>query len=420
MDVVRTKKDRTIKERIVQYKWPMLVLSILICSVWLFFGVGERLPEQRGQALVIEQVRQGTLKVNVEGYGTLRSNNQKLLTSYTQATVEEIVLRPGAQVAQGSVILKMSNPQIDRELALAKQQLEAEKTVLEQVKINNEQDVSERVISLVQLKSQFELAKLQEKAMAKLFKQGIVSELTYTEAKLTAEQLEEHLTLLNKSLESLEKVNRKKVQIQEKFISQREIDYQMILNNKEKLTVTANEAGILQELYVELGQSVAPGEQLLMIGVRKDLLGLLKVPQSKVGLIALGQQASLKVGSESVRARVHRIDPAIEDSTVTVELLPLEELPENARPNLRVDGTIYIREMPDVLYVKKPTNVRSNSTQGIFVLDNESEIAKRTPIKFGADSGQFIEIKSGIAAGQSVILSDMSKLSSSDSVRIIF
>lgn len=420
MDVVRSKVKPSVKDLIVKYKRAILIVGALTFVSWVGLNLGDDLPEKDRQSIVIENVQQGSLKIDVDGYGTLRSNNQKLLTSYTAATVEEIVLRPGARVSEGSVVLKMSNPQIDQQLAIAKQQLESEQMELNQLQLNNEQTLNERVISVVQLESQLALAQLRKKAMHKLFEKGIVSELTYTEADLTAKQLEGHLELLRRSVESLKEVNAKKLEIQKKLIEQREIDFQTVLDTKDKLTVKAPEAGILQELYVELGQSVAPGEQLIMIGNREDLLGLLKIPQSKVGLVSIGQTATLKIGTGTVSAEVTRIDPAIEDSTVTVELTPTNTLPASARPNQRIDGTIHVNELANVLYVRKPANVRANSTQKVFVLNNEEKVATRTSVSFGEDSGQFIEVRTGLQAGQQVILSDMSNIANSEVVRIVF
>jgi len=203
------------------------------------------------------------------------------------------------------------------------------------------------------------------------------------------------------------------------MVEQKQLAYDKVQEQKDKLTVRAGREGTLQLLYVELGQSIEPGKELALVGGDKDLNALIKIPQSKSDSVRIGQQARISIGGNPVLAKVAQINPGVVDGSVTVELQPRQALPDNARPNLNVDAVIEVGSFDNALFVDRPANVVANSSTNVFVVDKDGDNAARVAVAFGQESGKQIQIKSGLADGAQVVLSDVSKYAAEKSVSIV-
>jgi biotin carboxyl carrier protein len=411
MDIVKQKHAGMAIKLSARMRWVLAAAAIGVLT-YTFMARASLSTTQLGRdALVMGVVKQGTFNVNVEGYGTLRSGSQRLITSVSKATVEQIVLKPGAKVDPDSIILRLSNPVIDQEVDLAWQQLQAEKANVDERALSQQRELQDEDVKLVEAQYALELAEFRKEKLGKVADQGVVSQMDYTEIKLKASQLARALEIQRQRYATMQQINAKKLEILGKLVAQRQLAHQTVLERKNKLVVRAGEAGVLQALYVELGQNIEAGAQLVLVGGGTDLNALIKVPQSKVDLVQLDQPARISIGDATVPAKVLRIDPTVVDGSVSVELSPQAPLPSSARPDLNIDASIDVGTYENALFVERPANIKPNSSALIYKLSNDERSAERVRVRFGQESGRLIQIEAALGRNDRIILSDLSQYS---------
>jgi multidrug efflux pump subunit AcrA (membrane-fusion protein) len=409
MDVVKTKKSSSFKPT----KSNMLIGLIVVIAVLLYFAIGKNgVVSVDRENLLIESVQQGDLEVINEGYGTLTSDKQQLITSFSPATVKEIVLKPGAQVSANSVIVRLENPELVLQLENAEQELIQVQANLRQLKLNNQREILNESANLAEITARFDTAALKRKAEEKLVKQGIVSQLTFQQSELDEKQLKQRIAILKERIEQLELVHYESVNIQAERIKQQQGRLSIAQSRLDKLTVRAGFDGVLQRLSVELGQSLAAGQEVALIGSVTDLIALIRVPQSQAQLITVGKVAIIDTRRDKIEGVVSRIDPIVDNNTVEIEIALPATLPASARPQLSVDGVIIADTLQNVSYIKRPAGAKSNTSAALFRLNNQ-ENATSQDLRFGVPAGQFIQILSGATVGEQFIISDLSNLQSS-------
>jgi len=418
MDIVKSKNAGFAQKWYASKKWLLIFAALGV----VVFGFALRTKASSmnisRDALVVGVVKKGRFDVTVDGYGELKSSSTRLITSVSKATVEEVVLKPGAKVVADSVILRMSNPQIDQDLDLARQQLESEKISVQEITLTKQRELQDEDAKLLEAQSQLELIEMRQKALADLARQRILSHIEYAEINMKVEQQRRNLKIQHQRYATLQQINRAQIDIHKKMVEQKQLAYDKVQEQKDKLTVRAGREGTLQLLYVELGQSIEPGKELALVGGDKDLNALIKIPQSKSDSVRIGQRARISIGGNPVLAKVAQINPGVVDGSVTVELQPSQALPDNARPNLNVDAVIEVGSFDSALFVDRPANVAANSSANVFVVDQGGDSAARVAVEFGQESGKRIQVKSGLADGAQVVLSDVSKYAAEKSVSI--
>ncbi|UXI66217.1 HlyD family secretion protein [Tahibacter amnicola] len=419
MDIIKSKNAGSVQKWYASRRWLAIFGAIGVVVFGMAMRTGTSSTNISRDALVVGLVKKGRFDITVDGYGELKSSSKRLITSVSKATVEEVVLKPGAKVTADSVILRMSNPQIDQDLDLARQQLEAEKISVEEIALTKQRELQDEDAKLLEAQSQLELVEMRQKALAEVAKQGILSNIEYAEINLKVTQQQRNLKIQRERYATLQKINRAQVEIRNKLVEQKRLAYEKILDQKNKLTVRAGNEGTLQLLYVELGQSIEPGKELALVGGDKDLNALIKIPQSKSDSVRIDQSARISVGGNMVPAKVVQINPGVVDGSVTVELQPTQTLPDNARPNLNVNAVIEVGSYDDALFVDRPANVSPNSSVNVFVLDKSGDSAERVSVDFGQESGKLIQVKKGLVGGAKVVLTDVSKYAAEKSVSIV-
>lgn len=358
--------------------------------------------------LLIAQVQKGELLVTVDGYGSLVSSKVQLLTSDTRATVAEIILKPGAPIKKGDVIVKLSNPELSQQYNGAEQELALYRANLRQLKLNNKREMLNENSLYTQLFAEFESAKLKREAEATLVEKGIVSQLTFRESELNEKQLEKRIEILLQRIEQLALVHEEAINIQKERIKQQQGLVDIAKNKVQNLNIRASLDGVVQKLAVVLGQSLSAGEEVAIIGSTSDLKALIKIPQSKAQTILLGQEVEIDTRQDKIEGRVIRIDPVVSENTVEIEVVLTQSLPKSARPYQNVDATIITNVLNDVLYVELPSNVKSFTEFMMYKLNNARDLAIKSKVKFGTKAGRFIEIESGLDVGEQLIISDLS------------
>jgi biotin carboxyl carrier protein len=406
MDVVKTKKASSFKPTKGQF---LLALSVVI-AVLIYFAVGNTgVVSVDRENLLIESVQQGNLEVVIEGYGTLTSDKQQLITSFSPATVMEIVLKPGAQVSANSVIVRLENPELVLQVENAEQELIQVQANLRQLKLNNQREILNESASLAEITARFDTAALRRIAEEKLIEQGIVSQLTFQQSVLDEKQLKQRIGILKQRIEQLKLVHEESVNIQLERIKQQQGRLNIAESRLDKLTVRAGFDGVLQRLSVELGQSLSAGQEVALIGSVTDLIALIRVPQSQAQLITIGKMAIIDTRRDKIEGVVSRIDPIVDNNTVEIEIALPALLPASARPQLSVDGVIIADTLQNIVYIKRPAGAKSNMNTSLYRL-NGQQSATSQDLRFGVQAGQYIQILSGATVGEQFIISDLSNI----------
>jgi len=369
--------------------------------------------------LLLGKVQRGDLQVTVEGYGVLRSNRQRLITALTAATVEEVLLHPGARVGVDSVILRLANPELERELETAAMALAQQEADLRRLKLNNQRDLLAERASLAQLGAELETVKLRREAEQKLVDQGAVSLLTYKTTVLQQEQTQQRLQLQQRRIEQLADVVKESQVVQQQQVNQARAQLESMQRRVDSLTVRAGMEGVLQRLPVELGQSLAAGWELALVGSRRDLLALVQVSQSRAEQLRIGQAAEISINREHIPGTVARIAPQVQEGSVEVEITLRGKLPASARPERNVGARIFTATLENALFIERPLNVRSHADATLFRLEGNGDLARRQPLRFGEEAGRFIQIVSGASENERFILSDMANYSDIEQLRVI-
>ena len=415
VDIARPSQAKKKRIRRILYGGAALAAIVLI-SV----GVSRLKPAAPSvdRAVVwIDTVKRGNLTVQVRGSGTLTPEDIRWIPAQTQGRVERIVLHPGAQVTATSVILELSNPELEqsvREAQLAYQSAQAafanRKAELQSGLLSQESDVAN-------IESNYKQAALDLEANEALAKDGLVSDLQLKQKRGAADELKGRLALAQRRLQITRDGLTSQLAPQEADVNQKKAEWDLRRQQLEDLKVKAGMAGILQLVPVERGQQVAPGTNLARVANPQDLKAELRIAETQTKDIRIGQPAEVDTRNGIVKGHVSRIDPASSGGTVGVDVIMDGPLPAGARPDLSVDGTIRLDEMPNVIMVGRPAFGQENSTVGIFKLMPNGE-AQRVNVKLGRASVNQIQVVDGLQPGDQVILSDMSQYDAFDRVQL--
>ncbi len=393
------------------------VLSVLMLSVWSFTQPSGAEKVASNQ-IWSDAVKLGDLVLDVEGYGKLKSKQQRLLTTPANATVEEILLKPGSLVNKDSIIVRLSNPAISQQVKEAERNHNNAKANYLQVALKQKRELLAHQALQEQLLSELELAELKMLAEETLMKKGIVSELTFKRSQLNFRQLSRRIIIEKTRLEQLSEVHFQELAIEQDKIEQQKENVAVITEQFNRLIVRAGIKGVVQNLAVEIGQSVALGEQIALVGSVDSLFAMLNVSQSDIELITIGQLVNIDTRGGNIVGKVQRINPLVKQGMISIEVSLTGELPNNARPDLNVDGVISTGTLSQVMYIKKPVNASSGMKTQLFKLDKEQSQAAKVAVTYGQESGEYIQILSGASEHDSFILSDMSRWNTANKITI--
>lgn len=366
--------------------------------------------------ILIAVVKKGNVQIDVHGYGELVSNTQKILTAKTNATVNEIVLKPGANVNKKSVIARLDNPELQQKFNNEKMLLSQIKANLRQLKLKHQRALLSQRSKLESLIVKLKTTSLYVEAHKKLVKSGTVSRITHETKMLENRLFNQQVDMQKQQITQLELINDEEINIQLEKIKQQQ-ELLAIANNKlTGLAIVAGMDGILQKLSIELGQSLQQGQEIALIGSSKDLIAMIRVPQIKAYKIEINQNVQIEINQESINGYVVRIDPRVKNNTVSIEIRLRLPLPTSVRVGMDVGAVIETDNLDNVYYLERPVNASAHSNSKLFKLDVEQKSAKLVNVSFGKSSDKYIEIKSGAVLGDAFILSDTSSYSHNELV----
>jgi multidrug resistance efflux pump len=358
--------------------------------------------------LIIATVKRGDIAITIDGYGYLASEKRQLITSYSRATVKEIVLKPGAKVQKDSVIVILANPELDKQRENAQYALVEEQANLRQLTLNQQRQLLTEKAQQAELLSEHKAIKLRLAAQQQLIANGIVSQLDYQSVRLHESQLKERITILEQATKQLILINKEAINIQLERIKQRQSRVQSAQNRLDKLKVKANFDGVLQKLSVSLGQSLSAGEEIAMIGSTTELIANVRISQTQAEKLLIGQIVKIDTRLDIIVGEIKRIDPIVVDNTVKVEIKLPKVLPKSARPQQNIDASIMVKTLQNILYIERPANIKANTTNNLYRLDESQTSAYKTELIVGNKTNGFIELVNGAQQGQRFIISDLS------------
>src|SRR5215467_13525885 len=365
-----------------------------------------------------DEVKRGSMLCEVHGLGTLVPEDIRWIPAQSDSRVDRKILKPGAIVHPDSVILELSDPQLQRDLLDAQYLLKGAEADYANLKVQVNSALMNQMSAEASVRSEYEQAKIQHEVDDKLVKEGIGSEVPARLSNVKAEQLAIRLQLEGERTRVAADSATAQLAAQEAKVEQQRALYNMKRSQYESLHVRAGMNGVLQLVPVEEGQQVVAGAQLARVADPKRLKAEIKIPETQAKDVVVGQKSTIDTRNGVVSGRVLRVEPSVQNGTVTVDVRITDPLPLGARPDLSVDGTIELENLKDVLYVGRPVNGQADSKIGIFKLIDDGSEAVRVNVVLGRSSVNTIEIKEGLKVGDRVILSDMSQWDAFDRIRL--
>jgi HlyD family secretion protein len=398
--------------------WGVLGGAVLALVTLGLYRLEPAAPGVDRATVWLDTVKRGEMLRQVRGPGTLVPEQIRFISVASIGTVESIIVLPGALVTPETVILELSNPELEQATQNAELALRAAEAEYLNLEVQLESQLLNDEAAAARVESEYRQALLQAEADEELAVDGLIPEITQKMSRLRADELANRDKIEKKRLARAQEAVRAQLSSMDARMAQERALYALRREQLDDLSVRSEIAGVLQEVPVEVGQSVTPGLPLAIVARPDELKAELRIAETQAKDIVIGQRATIDTRNGLIEGQVARIDPAVREGTVQVDVTLTGELPRGARPDLSVDGTIEIERLEDVLYVGRPVYGQSDSRITLFRLEQDSDIALRVPVELGKSSVSTIEIIRGLGVGDQVILSDISQYEDYDRIRL--
>jgi HlyD family secretion protein len=375
-------------------------------------------PTVERATLVIDAVTRGEMVREVRGLGTLVPEDIRWIPAVTEARVERLVLLPGTKVSASDVILELSNPELEMQALEAESQARAAEARYTELEVRLESEHLDQKAAAARVESEARQARLRADADTELAKDGLVAGLTVKLSKSAADELDGRQRIEQQRLGIAGKAMQAQLRVQQADVEQRRAVARLRRSQVEALKVRAGIDGVLQQVPVEVGQRVGPGTNLARVARPDRLKAVIRVPETQARDVVPGQPARVDTRNGVIEATVVRVDPAVQNGTVTVDLALKGELPRGARPDLTVDGTIELARLANAVHVGRPALGQPQSSVTLFRLVKGTNEALRVKVRLGQASVSRVEVLDGLSVGDEVVLSDMSTWDSVDRIRL--
>src|SRR5215207_3046798 len=412
MDIPRTPK----KPRAKYIAIGAGVLTLVLFTVVLG-SLPTAAPSVERSMLLIDSVQRGTMVRAVRAPGTLVPEQVRFVSALTAGRIERLPVRPGATVTAGSALLDMSNPDVQLEALEAGRQVTAAEAALVNLETSLATQRLTQEATVASAEAAASDAKRQAAQMATLGKQQLASANDVALANEKAAEQTARLAAEKSRLRVMDGAMARQIALQRTEVQRARSIAEFQQARVNSMKVRAPEDGVLQTLPLELGQWVQSGQVLATIAQPGRLKAMLRVPETQARDIVIGQEVAVDTRNGITKGHVMRVDPSVQNGTVTVEVSLDGELPRGARPDLSVDGTIEIERLPDVLHVGRPAYGQGESI-GLFKLDPDGKYASRVTVKLGRTSVNSAQVLQGLAKGDRVIISDMSQFDDVERVKL--
>ena len=385
------------------------------------FGVSRLRPAapalERSTAL-IETVKRGPMLRDVHGTGTLVAEDIRIIAASTAGRVDRVFAEPGTVVSPGTVLLQLSNPELQQSAVDADYQVKAAEAEQKNLKVRLESERMTQQSVTATVKAEYQQARLQLDADEALAKKGVLPALSLKLSQVRTQDLANRYEIEQKRLEIVSRSANAQVAAQEARVSQLRALLKLKNEQVNNLRVLAGTSGVLQQMTVEEGQQVSPGTNLARVVEPQHLKAELKIAETQVKDVKIGQPAQIDTRNGMIPGHVSRMDPAAEQGTFKVDVALDGALPASARPDLTIEGTIELERLDDVIYITRPSFGQAFSTIKLFKLDPDGNTATRVQVKVGRTSVNALEILEGLQPGDRVILSETAAFDAFDHIRL--
>lgn len=386
------------------------VLAAIALAAWALTALTH---QQSGaivdkSTLVMDVAARGTLLRSVSAQGAFAPQHVRVASATQAGVVNEIFLKAGSVVVPGTVIAQMQNPALDAQVADAQSALQVAQANLADARQQAQASIIGQQTSLADAQAQARTDALQAQSYASLHKSGLLASLQYQQAQIQARKSADDLKNRRAQVGVAQADAQAKMAAAQAQVDQAQATLAADRAQVSALTVRAATAGIVQSVDVDPGTSVAPNTEIARIADTRDLKAVLQVAESDVHAVSTGMPVRIDTGNGTILGRVARIAPAAQNGTVGVDVTFTRPLPEGARPDANVDGTIILSKIPNALSIARPAGASDETTIDLFkVVDNGSR-AVRVRVRLGAGSNDRVAVLSGLNTGDTVIVSDMS------------
>jgi HlyD family secretion protein len=413
---IRKSSRRNRRTQIIVYS----VIGLFAISI-ITFGVSRLRPAapalERSTAL-IETVKRGPMLRDVHGTGTLVAEDIRIIAASTAGRVDRVFAEPGTVVSPGTVLLQLSNPELQQSAVDADYQVKAAEAEQKNLKVRLESERMTQQSVTATVKAEYQQARLQLDADEALAKKGVLPALSLKLSQVRTQDLANRYEIEQKRLEIVSRSANAQVAAQEARVSQLRALLKLKNEQVNNLRVLAGTSGVLQQMTVEEGQQVSPGTNLARVVEPQHLKAELKIAETQVKDVKIGQRAQIDTRNGMIPGHVSRMDPAAEQGTFKVDVALDGPLPASARPDLTIEGTIELERLDDVIYITRPSFGQAFSTIKLFKLDPDGNTATRVQVKVGRTSVNALEILEGLQPGDRVILSETAALDAFDHIRL--
>ncbi|MEZ5463166.1 efflux RND transporter periplasmic adaptor subunit [Dokdonella sp.] len=415
MDIARPELKQRKRRR--QVLMGSAIGITLIAAAAGLMALGPAMPSVERSSVLVDVVKRGELLREVRGPGTLVPKEIRWISAETPARVERILVKPGAAVDADTIILELSNPEVDDQLLAATSALVAAQSDLAARRTELKSRLLDQQAAQAQAKTDYETARMQAESEKSVAEKGIIPAVQYQKSLVVLEQLKFRVDIEQQRVAEFRRNIEAQMSAEQARLDQLANTRDLRQRQADGLKVRAGIAGVLQRVPVEEGAQVAAGDNLARVARPGDLMAELRIAETQAKDIVIGQPARIDTRNGIVGGKVLRVDPAVQNGTVQVDVELEGELPSGARPDLSVDGTIEIERLADVLYVGRPAFGQPDSEVRLFKLDAD-DVAARVPVQLGRSSVNLMEIRNGLQVGDRVILSDTSAWDQNDRIRL--
>ena len=404
-----------------QMRHSLYSVSALIVVALVTVGVSRlepAAPRVDRDTVYLDTVQRGLMVRQVRGTGTLVPERIRWIPATTDGTVERIVIRPGALVAPDTVILELSNPELEQSTLEARLNLEAAEARYSNRQVEVARDLLDQRATLATIEAQLKTARLQADADDQLFTQGLVSSLQVQQSQSAEQEFDTRYALEQERLRMATDTVEAQLAVEQAEVDRLRTLYELRQQQMADLHVRAGMPGVLQQVPLDEGQRITTGTNLARVGDPTVLKVELRIAETQAKDVQIGQSATIDTRNGVIPGHVTRIDPAVENGTVTVDVALDGALPRGARPDLTVDGTLELERMDDIVFVGRPVFGQEESVVSLFKVEEDGTHASRARVSLGRASVNTIEVLEGLQPGDQVVLSDMSTWDQFDRVRI--
>jgi len=418
MDIARPDFKRQKLRR--QIIWGVIGVVVIAASAVGVSRLKPAAPSVERGTVYTDTVKHGSMLRQVRGPGSLIPAQEAVrqIPAETEATVVRIRMLPGTQVKADTILLEMSNPQVEQAALDAQLQLKAAEAEYQSQRVKLESELMSQKAGAATVNADYSQAKRQADTDKALYDLGVISGLAYKASKGKSDELTTRNDLETERLVIGQKAIESQLAEQQAKVEQMRALAALKRKQLDALQVRAGIDGVLVDLPLQVGQHVQPGTMLAKVVQPNHLMAALKISETQARDVQPGEPAAVDTHNGIISGTVMRVDPAVQNGTVTVDVKLISELPKGARPDLSVDGTIDLERLDNILYVGRPAFGQENSTISLFKLDSDGKEAARVPVKVGRESVNSIQVFEGLHEGDTVILSDMSRWDKTDRIRL--